>query len=181
MNTEIKKISQEFVSKELLRKTLMEQHKMDMDSIREESEKKCLLKLVKSYGFNVGDKVETIEEQKYFDKEKGEWVKGKFSGEIKSISLRTYIQSEIQEREGYLSPMITKNNHIKKDKVYLSGLIRYQEQVPKNDDLENGVWLKYELELDDENIQWNKEWYSHQPHSTSTKRGFSDVFKKIKN
>ena len=34
MNKEIKKISQEFVSKELLRRTLMEQHKMDMDSIR---------------------------------------------------------------------------------------------------------------------------------------------------
>ena len=107
MNTEIKKISQEFVSKELLLKTQMEQYKIEMDLRREESGKKFLLKLVESYGFNVGDRVETIEEEKYFDKEKGERVKGKFSGKIKTIYLKENIIHERKQRSGYTSPMIT--------------------------------------------------------------------------
>ena len=55
-------------------------------------------KSVESYGFNVGDRVETIEEEKYFDKEKGERVKGKFSGKIKTIYLKENIIHERKQR-----------------------------------------------------------------------------------
>ena len=176
MNTEIKKISQEFVSKELLLKTQMEQYKIEMDLRREESGKKFLLKLVESYGFNVGDRVETIEEEKYFDKEKGERVKGKFSGKIKTIYLKENIIHEIKQRSGYTSPMIT--NDVNERRSYLiPEYIRYQEQYPKNDELENGVCLMYFLEFDDENIGYKKQWYSH---DFMSHRGLSDVFKKIK-
>lgn len=176
MNTEIKKISQEFVSKELLRKTQMEQYKIEMDLRREESGKKFLLKLVESYGFNVGDRVETIEEEKYFDEEKGEYVKGKFSGEIKTIYLRESISHEIKQRSGYTSPMIT--NDVNEGRIYfIPESIRYQEQYPKNDELENGVCLMYLLEFDDENIRYKERWYSHGLYEYH----LSDVFKKIKN